>query len=199
MLKLVNALIIVILCNCLDAQVTGSSNLKLNAGQDKTTVLIVYYSETGNTEKLAQAVAAGAQRLESVTTLLKTPDTVTGDDLKSADAIILGSPTYWGNMAGKMKLFIDDWWFKYKVPLVNKVGAAFSTGGGEFGGKENVIYSLVIAMMNAGMIMVGPLEGSSLGAAGVAAQAPLSEAAIKAAGTLGERAATFAQQLKRNK
>jgi multimeric flavodoxin WrbA len=84
-------------------------------------------------------------------------------------------------------------WFKYQISLVNKIGGAFSTGGSEYGGKEHVLYSFVIAMMNAGMIIVGPLEGSSIGAVGVAALAPVNDSAIKAANALGERAAVVAQ------
>jgi multimeric flavodoxin WrbA len=46
---------------------------------------------------------------------------------------------------------------KYQTSLVNKVGGAFSTVAGEYGGKEHVLYSFVIAMMNAGMIIVGTI------------------------------------------
>jgi NAD(P)H dehydrogenase (quinone) len=144
---------------------------------------------------MAQAVAAGAQKVSLVNVVIKTPDKVTEDDLKLADAIILGSPTYYGNMSAQMKAFIDDWFLKYKTSLVNKVGGAFSTGGDESGGKEHVLYSFVIAMMNAGMIIVGPQEGF-LGTAGVAAMDPVDDASLKKANSLGERAATIARQFK---
>lgn len=199
MKRLKGFLLLILWCAALNAQVPGSTTVTKNSEQTKTTVLVVYYSVTGNTEKLAQAVAIGAQKISNVTTIIKTPDKVTEDDLKSADAIILGSPTYWGDMAAQMKTFIDDWWFKYQAPLVNKVGGAFSTGAGEYGGKEHVLYSFVIAMMNAGMIIIGPLDGSSFGTVGVAALDPVNEAALKAANALGERAATVAQQLKKCK
>jgi len=199
MKRLVGFLFPVLLCIGLNAQVPGSSTVVKNEEQTKITVLVVYYSVTGNTEKMAQAVATGAQKISSVTTIVKTPDKVTEGDLKSADAILLGSPTYWGDMAAQMKIFIDDWWFKDQSPLVNKVGGAFSTGAGESGGKEHVLYSFIIAMMNAGMIIVGPLEGSSFGTVGVAALDPVNEAALKAASALGERAAIIAQQLKKGK
>jgi len=192
----VGFLFIILFCGTVSAKGPEFSTLVQNEDQGKITVLVVYYSETGNTEKLAQAVVQGAQKISSATIIVKTPDKVIANDLKAADAIILGSPTYWGNMAAQMKTFIDNWWFKYKISLVNKVGGAFSTGGGEYGGKEHVLYSFIIAMMNAGMIIVGPLEGSSLGNIGVAALAPVSDKALKAANDLGERAAIIAQQLK---
>ncbi len=158
-------------------------------------VLIVYYSATGNTEKMAHAVAEGAQAVGSVEVMAKTPDKVTEADLKTADAIILGSPTYFGDMASPMKAFIDDWWLKYRISLVNKVGGAFSSGGSETGGNEHVLYSFIIAMMNAGMIIVGPLEGP-FGLAGVSSLNPVSEKALQESRALGERAARVARELK---
>lgn len=166
-----------------------------SAKQTSTIVLVVYYSLTGNTEKMANAVAEGAQKVSHVSVLMRTPDKVTGTDLHTADAILLGSPTYYGNMAAPMKAFIDDWWLKHRVSLVDKVGGAFSSGGDETGGKEHVLYSLIIAMMNAGMIIVGPVEGV-FGLTGVSALDPVSEDALKKARALGERVATMARQLK---
>jgi NAD(P)H dehydrogenase (quinone) len=182
----------------ISAQTSSSSTGLKDSEQAKTTILVVYYSASGNTEKMAQAVAQGAQKVTSLIVLVKTPDKVTNDDLKIADAIILGSPTYYGNMSAQMKTFIDDWFLKYKTSLVNKVGAAFATGGDESGGKEHVLYSFVIAMMNAGMIIVGPVEGF-LGTVGVAALDPVNETALKKASALGERIAIVTQMLKNGK
>jgi len=149
----------------------------------------------GNTEKMANAVAEGARKIPGVNVITRTIDKVTETELKRADAILLGSPTYYGNMAGQMKLFIDDWWLKYKISLVNKVGGAFSTGGDQTGGKEHVIHSLVIAMMNAGMILVGPLEGP-FGLAGASALDPVDEKGLEEARSLGEHAASVAQRFR---
>jgi NAD(P)H dehydrogenase (quinone) len=159
------------------------------------TVLIVYYSLTGNTEKMARAVADGVRLVSQATAVIKKPGEVSSDDLKGADGIVLGSPTYWSNMAAPIKAFIDDWWLKYQVPLNDKVGGAFSSGAGETGGKENVIYSLNLAMMNGGMILVGPLE-AGFGLAGVSALDPVNDKALKECRALGERVATVAQRLK---
>src|SRR3989339_853751 len=90
-------------------------------------------------------ILLNTQKFPGVNVITRTIDKVTETELKRADAILLGSPTYYGNMAGQMKSFIDDWWLKYKISLVNKVGGAFSTGGDQTGGKEHVIHSLVIA------------------------------------------------------
>lgn len=161
------------------------------APRDPVHVLIVYYSMTGNTEKMAHAVAEGVQSVPGGMPTVMRSDAVTADDLRGADALVLGSPTYWGNIAGPMKAFIDDWSFKYKVPLVDKVGGAFASGGGETGGKEHVVSSLDLAMLNGGMILVGPIEGG-LGAAGVTGVSPVDSAALVACRALGRHVADVA-------
>ena len=159
------------------------------------TVLIVYYSLSGNTEKMARAVAEGARQVPRATAVLKKAGEVSLDDLKGADGIALGSPTYWANMAAPMKSFIDDWWLKYRTTLADKVGGSFAAGGGDNGGRENVLYSLNLAMMSAGMIIVGPLE-EGFGRAGVSALEPVNENALKQCHALGQRVATVAQAVK---
>jgi NAD(P)H dehydrogenase (quinone) len=165
------------------------------AKQTEVKVFVVYYSQTGNTEKMAKAVVQGAQKITGVTAFAKKIAEVSAEDLKIADAILLGSPTYYGDMAGPMKAFIDDWFFKFGVSLVDKVGGAFSSGLGETGGKEHVLYSLIIAMMNAGMVVAGPLS-EGWGTVGVSALDPVSDVALKECQALGEHVANVARRIK---
>src|SRR5262249_17242355 len=72
-------------------------------------VLVAYYSLTGNTEQMADGVAEGVKRVPGVIVQLKKVDDVSQKDLEAADAILLGSPTYYANLPGKMKVVIDDW------------------------------------------------------------------------------------------
>lgn len=168
---------------------------KAAAQQPSVTVLVVYYSLTGNTEKMARAVADGVRLVPQAAAATKKAGEVSSDDLKNADGIVLGSPAYWGNMAAPMKAFIDDWALKYRLPLTDKVGGAFASGAGETGGKENVIYSLNLAMMTGGMIIVGPLESVG-GLPGVSALDPVNDKALKECRDLGQRVASVAQRLK---
>jgi len=62
-------------------------------------VLISYYSESGNTEKLAKAIAKGAVEVLDVEVQVKRVEETSLDDLLSADAIVMGSPTYYGLLA----------------------------------------------------------------------------------------------------
>ncbi len=160
---------------------------------EKPTVLIVYYSQTGNTEKMAKAVMEGVQRVDGVTVLLRTVKEVTREELKACSGLILGTPTSYANMAAPMQQFIDDWFNVYKLALTDKVGAAFATGGGMTGGKEHAVISLLLAMLNNGMMVVGPVY-DGYGTFGVSAitdepDPGLSEYELKDARRLGERVA----------
>src|SRR5215468_10378555 len=61
------------------------------------TVLVVYHSATGNTEKMAQGVAEGAKAVSGTSVVLKTVGAVAANDLSSSDAVIVGSPVYFAN------------------------------------------------------------------------------------------------------
>ena len=69
-------------------------------------IIIIYYSKTGNTEKMAQAVEAGVKS-EGVEVVTKPVNKATVEDMLAADGIIIGSPTYFGTMAAEIKALID--------------------------------------------------------------------------------------------
>ena len=169
-------------------------------------ILIAYYSLTGNTEKMARGVAEGIRRVRGVTVVVKKVDEVTKQDLEAADGIILGSPTYYANIPGKMKVVIDDWSWKMKVDFTDKIGGAFSTGGGQVGGKEHVVTSHLLFMLSNRMIIAGPLyqnekTSSVWGEPGSSAMTgPLdpgvSEQELDSARRLGERIGGLVRKLK---
>ena len=72
------------------------------ADSQSVTVLVTYHSASGNTEKMAQGVAEGVKVVSDTTVVLKRVGDVTGNDLLSSDAIIVGSPVYFGNMSGEV-------------------------------------------------------------------------------------------------
>ena len=168
--------------------------------QTDTTVLVAYYSRSGNTRTMAEAVVEGARGVDGVQVVLKSIDEVVAEDLAAAQGLVLGSPTYYANMAGAMKSFIDDWGLRYRVRLIGKVGGAFATGGSRTGGREHVIVSLVLAMLNNGMSVVGPVIDDRLGYPGASALAPaegeaITEAELDEARALGRRVAELARQV----
>ena len=93
--------------------------------------LVVYHSDTGNTEKMAKAIGEGIKDA-GLDVEVKSVDDTSQDDLVAADAIVMGSPTYFSAMSGKMKAFIDEsinLWPGGPGPLKDKIGAAFTSSG----------------------------------------------------------------------
>ncbi len=70
-------------------------------------ILIVYHSQSGNTEKMANAVAEGAQSIEGVEVILKKAADATVDDFLSFDGLAFGTPENFGYMSGMVKDFFD--------------------------------------------------------------------------------------------
>jgi NAD(P)H dehydrogenase (quinone) len=164
-------------------------------------VLIAYHSLSGYTETMAKAVAEGVQSVTGTRVVLKRVGQVTGSDLFSSDALIVGSPVYWSNMAGDVKTFFDNWQFKFGVfpefKMRNKVGAAFTTGGQESGGKELTMLSILAAMLGNQMIIVS--GGGAFGASATTegASPGLDDTELGAARALGKRVAEVARIVKR--
>src|SRR3546814_1727066 len=124
---------------------------------------------------MAQAVAEGARGTGAEVTVKRGPELVPEDvavksgfkldqdapvatvaELADYDAIIIGTPTRFGNMASQMKNFLDQTgglWFEDK--LVGKVGSVFTSTGSQHGGQEATILSTHVVMLHLGMVIVG--------------------------------------------
>lgn len=138
-------------------------------------ILVLYYSMYGHIEQMAAAVAAGAAAVPGVAvTVKRVPETMPEDlarqagakldqaaplaspqELADYDAILFGTPTRFGNMAGQMRTFLDQtgglW---VKGALIGKLGSVFtSTGTG--GGGETTITSFWNTLAHHGMLIVG--------------------------------------------
>ncbi|MGC3974541.1 MAG: NAD(P)H-dependent oxidoreductase [Nitrospira sp.] len=166
-----------------------------------TQVLVAYHSLSGNTERMAEAVAEGVRMVPHTQVVVRRVGSVTAEELFAADAIVLGSPVYWSNMAGEVKTFIDDWQFKFGVfpefKLKNKVGAAFATGGQISSGKEMTMLSILAAMLGNYMITVS--GGGAFGASATTeGNSPgIDEQELFRARELGRRVADVAGAVKR--
>ena len=157
-------------------------------------VLVLYYSRTGNTKKLAEGIAKGVREVSGAQCVLKSTSEVTKQDFLDADGMIVGSPDYFGSMASEMKEILDRF-VGVRPQMENKVGAAFATGGDLSGGKETTLISILQALLIYGMIVVGdPLDAT--GHYGVTCvDAPDAEA-LENAAKLGRRVASLVQKLK---
>ena len=92
-------------------------------------VLVLYYSRSGKTEGLAKSVAEGVSLVPGATASMKRVDYATVNDFISCSAIALGSPNYFGYMAGLMKDFFDKAW-GIRDKVIGKPASAFTSGGG---------------------------------------------------------------------
>ena len=157
-----------------------------------THVIVIYDSRTGNTEKMALAVAEGARKVKGTEVVLLQVDKAKMSDLTSSDAIIIGSPTYYGNMSGKVKSFIDQT-NKVHGKLKGKVGGAFTSSGDTACGAETTLLSILEAMLIHGMVVQGRYDNKHYGPTAV--EAP-DKKEIESCKELGERIARLATALK---
>lgn len=143
-------------------------------------VLIVFYSTYGHVYKMAQAVAEGAKEVAGAQVeMRRVPETLPADvlqkmgavdaqkafanvpickveELASADAIIFGTPTRFGNMCGQMRQFLDatgQLWSQ--GALVGKVGSVFASTATQHGGQESTLLSFHITLLHQGLVVVG--------------------------------------------
>jgi len=125
-------------------------------------MLVCYFSRTKHTQHMAEAVAKGAAGVEGIQVELKNLSQVNPKDLANYDAIIMGSPTYYGSMCGEMKKFLDES-VALHGRLDGKVGAAFSSSAIPGGGSETTILDILKAMLIHGMIIKGETRGYHYG------------------------------------
>jgi NAD(P)H dehydrogenase (quinone) len=173
------------------------------------TVSIVYFSGGGHTAKMAEAVAVGARSVAGVSAnliALRGEDIVQGRytndavfaQLDGSDAIIFGSPTYMGDVAGQVKCFLDAGGSRwYNRAWVDKLAAGFTVSSGPSGDKLHTLQTFMIFAMQCGMVWVshnemplGPESKNRLssysGAMGQAGQEPPETAPNAADRSAGE-------------
>jgi len=150
-------------------------------------VLIVYYSVHGATEQLARLIARGIESIDGAQTKLRTvpPITVDNDqslhselktipengppyatleELANCDALVLGSPTHFGNMAAPLKYLLDQttglW---VSGALLGKPAGVFTSTSSIHGGQETTLISMMLPLLHHGMILCGlPYPGTAL-------------------------------------
>jgi len=187
-------------------------------------VLVIYYSRSGSTAELARQACRGIESVSGATATLRTvapisagneaplqrvpsegPPYATLEDLRRADALMLGSPTRFGNMAAPLKYFIDSTsslWLE--GTLVGRPAAVFTATQTMHGGQESTLISMMLPLLHHGMYLVGlPYSeralsttrsgGTPYGASHVASvQAELTEEERILAQALGRRVAELA-------
>jgi len=124
-------------------------------------VLVIYYSRSGNTKKMAELISEGV-RGEGLEVTVKDVKGVDADELLEYDGLVVGSPTYYGSMSAEIKKLFDDT-VKFHGKLDGKVGAAFASSRNIAGGNETTILDILNAMLIHGMIIQGDPQGDHYG------------------------------------
>lgn len=153
-------------------------------------ILVVFDSRTGNTEKMAHAVAEGV-RGAGVEPVVRKVDEANMDELLGVQGLILGSPVYYGLPTAKIKAFIDES-VKFHGKLEGMVGGAFCSAGGTHTGSETTIMALLEALMVHGMIVQGTSAKNHYGAASVGAP---DDDDVEVCLRMGERLAKLVKKL----
>ncbi|MER0240227.1 NAD(P)H:quinone oxidoreductase [Fulvimarina sp. MAC8] len=140
-----------------------------------TKVLVLYYSSYGHIETMADAVAEGAREGGAEVDIKRVPETAPKEVVEAAgfktdapypiaeveelanyDAIIVGTPTRFGNMSSQMQSFWDrtgGLWANGK--LIDKIGGAFTSTASQHGGQETTLISIQKTLQHHGMLIVG--------------------------------------------
>lgn len=166
-------------------------------------VLVAYHSESGHTEKMANALARGARSLEGATALVRRVGDVSKEDLANCDGIALGSPVHMGDAAWQVRQALVRWAMEFGFwdsrALTDKAAAVFATGAAPSNGKELTMMSLAAGLTQMGMVLVTPY--GSLGASATTSKPDpgVDAAEEKIAEALGRRLAEVALRLKRGK
>jgi multimeric flavodoxin WrbA len=104
-------------------------------------LLIVYHSQTGNTERMARAVLEGARDpdIDGVEIRFMRALEAGVDDLLWADGLVLGTPENFGYMSGGMKDFLDRTFYPCEGKLEGMPYAMFISAGNDGSGALNAI------------------------------------------------------------
>ncbi len=143
-------------------------------------VLVVYYSMYGHIARMAEAVADGAREVRGADVhVRRVPETLPADvlarmgaaeaqkklsqvpvcsvdELATADAVIFGTPTRFGNMCGQMRQFLDATGGLWQSgALVGKIGSVFTSSATQHGGQESTLLTFHVTLLHQGMVVVG--------------------------------------------
>ena len=109
---------------------------------------IIYHSESGNTKKVAEMIAQGAEKAGNVETRTMSIDAVDEEFLAEAKAVMFGTPTYFATYSWQMKKWLD----LTRPKVAGKLGGVFATANFFGGGAEIAEQGLLMHLLALGML-----------------------------------------------
>lgn len=198
---------------------------------DPVKLSVIYYSATGTVTELARTLADEAEKAGAEVRLRRVAELATDaaidanpawranldatqdiplagpDDVVWADAVLLGTPTRWGNVSAQLRMFIESlaplW---AKGALQDKVYSGFTASSTPHGGQESTLLALYNSIHHIGGIVVSPgytdpskhIDGNPYGTSHVSARGknPVDDIARKAAEVQAKRVVRMARALR---
>jgi len=157
-------------------------------------IAIVYHSETGNTEEAAAVIKSGCDQVDGINSKIMSIKNLDLDFINSSKAIILGGPTYTGDISWQMKSFLDK---NSQINYKGKLGAVFATEKYIGGGADSALITLLGHLLVKGMVVysAGAAEGKPYTHFGAVCIQAGSEKQQKRAEIFGKRIAEKAVEL----
>lgn len=116
-------------------------------------MLVGYYSRSGHTKRMAEEIAKAAEAAGAKVDLLNV-EQIDYKTLPDYDCLVMGSPTYYGQMAAEVKELFDKS-VKVHGKLAGRLGGAFASSGRRAGGNETTVLSILNAWLVHGMLVSG--------------------------------------------
>jgi len=167
-------------------------------------ILVAYHSQTGNTEKLAQAIRDGAKTVQGVEVTLQKMADVKVDTIAAFDGFIVGTPVHWASLSAESRQFLDrlgGGLASTKVWGEGRTAGVFCTGGNISSGKEMARLAMISSLMEMRLVVIGGVDAEGFGTLGPQATTGpadpgMSEKELDEGRAFGTRFARFTQQFR---
>ena len=162
-------------------------------------ITIIYDSQSGNTEKMAEAVGEGVKEVDNIEVEVKHVDNALAEDFLESEGIIVGSPTHCGLVSWKLKKFFDENTGEAWGDVKGKIATAFTTSGGLGGGNEIAALSIMNLLMNYGFLVFGLPDYAASGVTahyGAVAVGEPDTDELKSCKMLGKQTAEYVKEMR---
>lgn len=167
-------------------------------------ILVTYYSQTGNTEKLAQAIGEGAKKVQGVEVTVQKMADVKDAALATFDGVIVGTPVHWASLSTESRRFLDRLGAGLAATKVwgdGRTAGVFCTGGAVASGKEMARLSMISSLMEMRFVIIGGVDAELFGTLGAQATTGpadpgMSDKELDEGRVFGERFARVTRQLR---